>query len=685
MFAWAALPAAAQTLRLQNLAPFPRREGVAVVVPFAPGQVATLPELHVPGQPTAWQPFGARWPDGSVRQALCLFAADLPAVGEVELALVAGAGPTLPTGAIAMPAAKVEFVATRGGAAVRAEPSLVELLEDNALRRVELRRTRIGATGLIGELIVTGWRDQPHAWVEVAVFFSDPTTPAMQCQVDELAIEATGMGLFLRHPGRHGLTQAPTDTGSRAVLLAKSTLGDGQGLRRAGVLVPALRGDQGAGDRTLQAAVVCPPLGATHWQDSRAFGAFGALPLPDWLTPPAIRGVLAARHRAFAQGERAGGDPFEVFAMGLAKNPGQTGDQQDFGVVKLAMVPAAGLPSLLLECEPAVLQEACRPVHFRAADGSPIGLPDHPQWVVWSGRTHWHIEVSPDRLGKPHPQPAFERHGWAGKDREHWSSNYLGAFAQLTGAHWARQELANEALLYLAGQTLDPKLTTSHAGATRGAGRTELAATWMYLCTGDEVLRERMRQRLERVYLPEWAGRSLAAEQVRPMSVQNPDARLLQGKVRYWTPWQDGLAAVGFGAAFAITGSDAARELAEELALNMVRHGWKIDDRECVVATAMRWQDGRPLTEAELGSGDPTAVLWSYGTAFSQWVIGAVEIARVAALARGDAALAARAAEIQMRVRAARKKPADGGPDRLSEWDAVVWPPPGRELPSARR
>ena len=63
----------ARTLVLQNLAPFPRREGAAVVVPFAQGAVTGVPDLHVVDTPTAWQPFGARWPDGSVRQALCLF------------------------------------------------------------------------------------------------------------------------------------------------------------------------------------------------------------------------------------------------------------------------------------------------------------------------------------------------------------------------------------------------------------------------------------------------------------------------------------------------------------------------------------------------------------------------------------------------------------------------------------
>lgn len=45
-----------------------RHEWVSAVVPFASGQMATdaLAEPHVVDCATEWQPFGARWPDGSV-------------------------------------------------------------------------------------------------------------------------------------------------------------------------------------------------------------------------------------------------------------------------------------------------------------------------------------------------------------------------------------------------------------------------------------------------------------------------------------------------------------------------------------------------------------------------------------------------------------------------------------------
>lgn len=644
-----------------------------MAVPFAQGAVPGLPDLHVKDRATVWQPFGARWPDGSLRQALCLFRTALPALGELALPLAAGPGPELPAGEIAVPVCELEFQLRQGEQLSKAALKLAEVLEQNAARKVVLLHARIGKSGLVAEAIVTLWRGQGHSNADLAVFFSDPTTPAMQCNLDELAVESRGMALVLRHANLFGVEQANSDTGSRAVLLRNTALGDGQGIRRPGVLLPRLKGDGGIGDETLRAAAVCPPVGATAWTGTLAFGAFGHVPdPPPWLAGGGLRTTLAARHRAFAELDRRPvRDPFWCGPFGLERNAAQTGDQQDFGTVKLSAVAYSGLPSLLIEAEASVLQEACRPVHFFEPSGAPLLAKDHPQWVVWSGRTHWHGEVSRDRLGKPVPEPPFESHGWTGKDREHWSSNSLGAFALLTGAHWARRELQNEVQLYLGGETVDPGLSTSGSGAPRGAGRTELAACWMYLATGDEALAARMHERIDKVHFMQWAGRELGNDKVRPMGVQSPDDRMLQGKGQYWTPWQEAICATGFAAAHLTIGNANARTLAEELALNVVRFGFKLDEKECIVATAMRWQDGVPLPKEQWN--DPTAVLWSYGTDFNAWSLSAVAIAAVTAERRGDKALQERAETILRRVRAGRRQPQGGFYDRLTEWEAIRW------------
>lgn len=105
----------------------------------------------------------------------------------------------------------------------------------------------------------------------------------------------------------------------------------------------------------------------------------------------------------------------------------------------------------------------------------------------------------------------------------------------------------------------------------------------------------------------------------------------------------------------------------------MVRHGWLVTDTVVEVGMAIRWLDGAPFSDAQWQSTDPTLVAWSQGTAYSEWAFGAVEIARMSALARGDAALAAKCTTIQQRLRQQRRPPKEGGPDRFGEWDAVQW------------
>ncbi|HEB53041.1 MAG TPA: hypothetical protein ENI87_07300, partial [bacterium] len=395
--------AAAQDRRvvvLQNLAPFRRHQVASVVVPFRPGVAKTTPRLTVDDRPTVWQPFGARWPDGSWRQALAMFEVTIERLSEVRLALLAGDA-TVDTPPPEMPTAKVTFVVRRGDQVVRAEPRPVRELERNAMRRVELRRARLGQSGLVAELIVTAWRECRHADVTLAVFCSDPDQPAMQCDVTELAVECRGMGIVLRHAGYHGVEQRLTAYGSRTVLLRNEAIGDGQGIRRTGVMIPPPDGDRLA-DETLRAVATVPLLAATSWRATGAFGPFGEVaPPPPWLAKDGLRNHFARRHRTFVRRERPGGDPFGVGPHGLQRMAGQTGDQEDFGVCKLSPVAWSGIPSMLLEVEASVLQEACRPVHFFERDASPVDPAKHPDWVVWSGRTHWHPEVSKDRLGKP--------------------------------------------------------------------------------------------------------------------------------------------------------------------------------------------------------------------------------------------------------------------------------------------
>ena len=676
-------PSAQTTVReivAQNLTPHPRREWVRATVPFLPGKVpaGTLPRVQVRDHTTIWQPLGGRWPDGSLRFASCLFRPTLSAGATSRFALTPReTTATLPDPTTAPPSFELEVsVVLKGGEPVTVKPEPTRVLVEGPVRQVQVLEARVGETGIVAQLTLEFFLDQEHVGFGAGVFFSDPTTDRMQVEVERIEVRSHGVAMVLRHAARFRTHFEHDTTGSRAVLVRDCTLGDGMGVRRTGVLLPPAdpKDEDSLRSSTLRAAAVAPALAAVNWRGSGAFGPFGFTPP----TPPWIAGAetatLAARHQQFVADSRNPGDPFGPGPLGLTKQPGQTGDQADFGMVQLEPVAATGIPSFLLEVEASVLQEGCRPVHYFEADGSPVRAVDHPAWVVWSGRTHWHCGVSKDRLGKPCPEPRFDRRGWLGKDRQHWSSNYMCALGLLMHEPQVLLEIENETQIYLAAQTVQAGVTTSGAGAPRGAGRTLRSACWLWLVNGDEALLERIRARILHVYAQQWTGRDLPEGRVRTMAASRPDARLLGGKYDFWNPWQDALAATGFEAVARVTGGEGpggaeARRLARQVARNMLRFGWMVDNRgAAMVATAIRFkEDGIPLTDEEKADG----VLWSYGTAFSTWSIGALEIARHDAIERGDEAAQRLAEELLRRLRASRGRPPNGWFDRFGQWDGI--------------
>ncbi len=661
-------------ITVQNLAPAAREEWAQVVVPFAKGQVTESPDLHVQGLPTVWQPFGARWDDGSWRQALCFFPMAMQGLSERKLLLQAGPGPELDTKFDSDPSAELDlrFVLQNGQQEFIGKPELVCLLEENPARQVTLLRCRLGDSGLLAEVILTRYHNQEIMPLDIAVFFSDPNSSDMQREVELLSLQCQGMDLQFYHGPALGMSKQTREDGIQYSILQNASLGDGQGIRRTGVLLPTAADAENPESSSAIAAATCPLLAATTWSDSQAFGPFGLVPQsPPWLRGNLGRRAMAKRHANFARQSQTTGNPFQHYPFSLAKYPGQTGNQADFGLLKLSPVARSGLPSFLWEVELSVLQEACRPVHMFEGNGEPLQASDHPDWVVWNGRTHWNSKVSVDRLGKPAPQPKFDSHGWAGKDRQHWSSNYLCAYYLLTGKHWALREIENDVQLFMACQTIKEGQVTSKSGAPRAAGRCMLAGCWYYLCTGDADLLQRMHLRMQLAHLPYWQHRELPTDKVRTMSVMRPDPRVLKGQHAYWVPWQDALACVGYAAFYRLSGNPLAKEMADGLSLNVLRHGWRITQKGAQVGYALSWLDeGLGLSEAEKQLDDGKLATWA-GGGIGIWSLPAVEWARQAAEAQGMRELAGKAAHILGLLRASRRPGKDGWWDDLSEWDAL--------------
>ena len=665
-------------LVVQNLAPYPRSEWVQVSVPFSEGAVKDLPDLHVDGRPTVWEPFGARWPDGSLRQALCLFRADLPRVGEIAATLVDGKGEGVPEFQAALPEHAIEIVAVIDGKRFAAKLPEVEVLAANAARRVTVMRGRVGDSGLVAEATLEQYSGQTHAWFGIGVFFSDPHKDALQLQIDKLCVESTGLAFVPRHAALLGMRTELTDSGCRTVLLENAHLGDGQGIRRVGTLVPPLRdkGDEESRriDDTIRAAIVCRPLGATDWTRSLAFGPYGAVPPPPpWINgPDAVRNAMARRHADFAEFVRnAKPDPFRAERHGLDTQAHRAGDQPDFGLCAMDPVAATGRPSFLFEVEWSVLQEGCRPVHFFEIDGRPYTSREHPKLVMLNGRPHWHQGTSPDRLGKPYPPEKFDSHDWSGIDNEHFSNNYICAYYLLTAEPQVLLELRNETQAWIAENTLDPEFFTSNSGTARAAGRTILSACWLWLCNPDDELKQRIRDRMHQTMIRCWCGGKWPPEYVRPYDVKGADIRYFPGPEFTWAPWEDSLTASGFGAYVALFRDRSAeiQGLVDGLALNLLRYAWRVNaDGRAEIAYAMKYYDGKPYTKEMYD--DPMVVKWP-SSSFAVWALGSLVLARQAAARQGLEDLVQRADDLLGRLQHQREVPRDGFWDHYSMWSAI--------------
>jgi hypothetical protein len=201
-----------------------------------------------------------------------------------------------------------------------------------------------------------------------------------------------------------------------------------------------------------------------------------------------------------------------------------------------------------------------------------------------------------------------------------------------------------------------------------------LAATWLWLCTGNEALLERMRRRMHDVNLPGWMTRN-AKTGMRPFQVRQPDPRYLDvpeaGEIEVWVPWEEALTVTGFAAYLALTGDPdpELREMTDQIALTILEHAMREDPhRGAQIAYAMAWKNGQPPVGAE--RDDPHRVKWP-GSAFGMWAMGCLEVARDAAGRRGNSELEQRAETLLQRLRQQRKPPTDGFYDRMSQWDGV--------------
>lgn len=507
---------------------------------------------------------------------------------------------------------------------------------------------RVPETQCVGEFWATIYPGSQVVPWELLVVASDPSTPEVYQAITSIVLQIAGEVVVATYwPAWRGAQQINANS---VELARNTTMADTQGLAWAGVVIASTAAGSGAALYGPICALVDGWDG--HW------GPFGRVPES---VPMAESASYVDRLLGWHRDTLSTGDVWRRPRLGLEPNSGQTGAQDDFGATKLGWAFAGG-PLAILEAYHSALHEACRPGHWRDADGYPVEPWNHPNHVTWDAYTHWHPSVSGDRLGKGSAATPRFSGGYIGPDREHWSNNLLCGTYLLTGSPLLRRIIEKQARQILSGETIDPRLSTSNAGAPRGVGRTLLSAAWIRRCLDQGTLLARVRERMTaRLVIVERQTRPVLG--AAPNGASEPrlcytldgeltntvallgttemvitaepysgavglidDPRAMGAGVVCVATWQEALAIVGLRAA-ALDGDPNAAIVLARAAHAWMQHGW--------------WeQDGRWWLADYVAYLDPSQRVRREG--FEEWSTGALRICATIL----DGELAQRAASI---------------------------------------
>ncbi len=591
-----------RSITVANYAQHARRAVTTTVQPWAEGDYRGEPVV-VGGHTAQVERLGPLWPDGSMRTTRLTFPTEL-AAGEVRRHQV-----SIEPSAVAPPFAVRPEVTGPWSVGLECDGVAIEwgrpeVLHTGPVAQVARRRGRIPGTQIWAEWLVEIPSGLPMLrwWLHWGA--SDPTTTALRQEFGEVALVVTGARLVIRHEMAKTMRADYEPTSARVVLDDGPFISDGQSQATQGVLLfwPTERADP-VEFSSLEAEALFPVLAISNdWPESKAFGAFGIVPeAPEWLQQPwqQVDATIAKIRREMPRDR----DPWGWSRHGCNPNPGDTGAQADFGVCQLWEEARSGIPLRLHWAQFGVYQEACRPTHFREEDVGPVTHQAHPNAMIWSGRPH---RVSGDRLGKDRELADWDTRrtgdgrGWMGHDHEHWSVNYLCAYAMLTGDRWAETEVEHQVELWLgAVRTGASAGRWGHLWAARAEGRLLMAGAWLYCVTGREEVLARMVDRVAAVYAGEWAGRN--GTDVQPTQVVDWDPR--SGlpdppREQFWMPWQDGFVVAGLEAVLKFSDVLNLRTMIlSRLARTLTLFGYYDfgGHGNWVAAKSVAWNDGEPI------------------------------------------------------------------------------------------
>lgn len=485
-------------------------------------------------------------------------------------------------------------------------------------------------SGFVIECWTTFAHRSPVADVRLAIVWSDRTTPLHDLQIDGLHLitgEFCKLDFNLRNVG---LADPVRNADGDWVNAVAGPLGfvDGSFLPLVGRML--CLPDQEVGDElgdtdedleALRAAYFAPCYGLA---DGSAWdGKFLANKNLAKLGQPRELVELIADQRLDALMATLA-QPASWYAprpFGIGKNPGMTGDQQDFGATKGWEALVAGDARWLHLGLYSVVADAFRGVAHYERDGSRLQAAQHPGWWTWSGYTQSNAD---DKLGKPGvPWGARVASVFAGYDDEHRSQNCFAAVYALTGDPLARFLVEHYSTTDIANVRFKRNMGI---GATRAFARTmHTFANFALLSTGETrarylaLLADGVRQFKRDALLFRTTG------PVKIIGARN-DPRIGVTRngvsVDAWN-WEHGLAVIHLYAAWRVSRDPALLDAVKQIARTIVRYGTFQEAGAWHICDAVAWlPNGEPLPESDYRLDSTLVVVTRSGVA--TWVLPAV-------------------------------------------------------------
>ena len=324
---------------------------------------------------------------------------------------------------------------------------------------------------------------------------------------------------------------------------------------------------------------------------------------------------------------------FEPIDIGIGKTPGQTGKQEDFGATKGTHVVLSNQIDFIPAYQFVSYCELFRGINHYESDGTKLRAVDHPQWVTWSGRTHWHSGVSPDRLGKQGDAPPGT--GWWGYDDQHRSQNNFAAYAMLSDDPLVDDQMEHQYETDRASYRI--KFPTYGAGAARAQGRQVGCWSQFVSLTHDEKWRDLIDRR---------ALQSMTVDSMNVMgpmkalAVIAPDGRkriYRDGKLAPTVSlWEHGLAAVGLYKAYQNNPSDTLARVLDKVCNTLMEFGWFVEKGKRYVVGDIMWNEGQSV-DLRLSNGwdengtNPMTQQFVYtqdGRGINSWTMAGLRVAR---------------------------------------------------------